>query len=185
MLYSEVEAAVLAHYGVKGMRWGVRKDRPSYATRMFTESPGASKTKVTTKNGETISIEKQRPGPLAVAVGRLTGRKPESAISAMVIRDSHGKKAGSFQIWREGKDSVRGEWLEVNPSHQGRGYSKAALQALIVAARRDGQISTVRLQVPADAAPAKHIYTQLGFTQDRVLGDTAMFGVIEDWVLRL
>ena len=52
--------AYLAHYGVKGMKWGVRKDQyRAYQDRVYKESPGAVKTVVLTKNGDTLSIEKE------------------------------------------------------------------------------------------------------------------------------
>lgn len=173
----------LAHYGVLGMRWGVRKNYTTYRDQFHRGSPGAIKTVVTTKNGETISIEKEKPGPLNLAVAKLTGRKPADQLSAMVIRDSSGNKMGSFQMWREKNNSVRGEWLSINKKAQGRGYSKAALSSLLVVARKDPTISTVRLQVPSDALAAKHIYSELGFSKERDLGYSTMWGNLEDWKL--
>lgn len=172
---------VLAHHGVKGQRWGVRRYR-NYQTKVMNASPGALKTSVKTKSGETISVVKEKPGPLYLAVSKLSHRKPEDNLAAMAIVDSSGKKVGSFQVWRESPHVVRGEWLEVDKSAQGRGYSVAAIKGLLIAAKKDPNLKEVRLQVPSNAEPAKHIYTTLGFKKDKDLGVVPTFGNVEDWV---
>ena len=165
------------------MRWGVRKKYTDYQDRVHAGSPGATRTSVKTKHGETISVVKDKPGPMALAIAKLTGRKPADNISSMSIVDSSGKKVGSFQVWKESPGVVRGEWLEVDKGAQGRGYSKAAIEGLLIAARKDSKIKEVRLQVPADAAPAKHIYTSLGFKKDFDYdGAVPIYGQLEDWV---
>lgn len=175
----------LAHYGVKGMKWGVTKRYTNYRDTVHQSSPGAIKTQVVAKTGERISVVKEKPHAILLATMKLTGRKPADTVSSMSIVDSSGKKVGSFQVWREGKETVRGEWLEVKKSAQGNGYSKAAIEGLIKAAKNDPELKHVRLQVPSDATPAKHIYGSLGFRKDRDLGEAAGFGNLEDWVLDL
>jgi ribosomal protein S18 acetylase RimI-like enzyme len=176
--FASPKEAFLAHYGVKGMRWGYR----NYQNKVLRSTPGATKTKVIAKTGEKISVEKEKPGPLILAVSKLTGRDPGNNVSSMVIRDSAGKKVGSFQVWREGPSTVRGEWLTVKKSAQGQGYSKAAIEGLMKAADKDPSLTEVRLQVPSQADAAKHIYSSLGFKKDKDLGQTPMFGNLEDWV---
>lgn len=180
----------LIHYGVKGMKWGVRRSDAELANargkkklkeEILDKTVGARQTSVTTKSGEIISITKEPPTALAMAVGRMTGRQPPDYISTMNINDSSGKKVGSFQIWKEEPGVVRGEWLTVKQSSQGRGYSRAAIEGLLAAAQKDPEIKTVKMEVPAEAAAARHIYRSLGFESYKVLGTTTQFGVIEDW----
>ncbi len=183
--FDKPELSELVHYGVKGMKWGHRKQQyKAYQDRVHKASPGATKTSVTTKTGEKISVVKAKPGPLALAVSKLVGREPHDNISAMEIIDSSGKKVGQFQIWREGSnlETVRGEWLEIEAGSQGRGYSKAAIEGLIKSSEKDKFAREIRLQVPSDAEAAKHIYSQLGFKKDLDLGVAAGYGNIEDWV---
>lgn len=190
----------LSHYGVKGMQWGVRRSPEqlgnnsslkeryrTYQKTIHESSPGDILTKAATKSGENITVEKERPGPLYLALMKLQRKKPEQGLSSMVIKDSDGKKVGSFQVWRdtEHDKTVRGEWLEVNKKSQGRGYSKAAMSALLSAAKEDSSIDHVRMEVPSDAEAAKHIYSSLGFRQDKVLStkqDDPIWGGLEDWV---
>ena len=174
----------LEHYGIMGMKWGVRKNKTgskkSYRTRVFDESPGEKITSVTTKNGDTISIVKEPPSLIGTSIGRIFNRKPANYVSSMLIVDKNKKKVGSFQIWNEGFDTVRGEWLQINKEAQGNGYSKAAINGLIKAAKTNSKYKHVRLQVPTEAEPAKHIYSSLGFKKDVELE----YG-LEDWVLDL
>lgn len=180
---------ILIHHGVKGMRWGVRKDgKNRYADRALVETPGSITTRVMSKTGDKLTIEKSKLGPLAVAVAKLTGKSPEQNLSTMVIRNAKGDKVGSFQVWPDKKDSmevVRGEWLEIDSKYQGRGYSEAAIRGLIKSAQSNSEIKEVRLQVPSDAAPAKHIYSKIGFSKDYSYGDSPIYGELEDWVYKM
>lgn len=191
----DITKDTLIHWGVKGMKWGIRKDRSSAATspkaketyqeRYMRESVGAQKTSVKAKNGDILSIEKEPLFPLAVAVAKMMGRKPADNVVTMLIKNPSGEKVGSFQVWDEGSGVVRGEWLAVNSSHQGRGYSEAAIRGLIKAAETKGDYKEARLMVPSDAEPAKHIYSKIGFQKDKDLGDAPGYGNLEDWVYKL
>jgi ribosomal protein S18 acetylase RimI-like enzyme len=182
----------ILHYGVKGMKWGVRKDQPSggakkqsHRERFHEGSPGAIVTRVIAKTGETITVEKEKPSRLAVAIGVLTGREPPESVSSMVIKDRSGKKVGSFQIWKDDESTVRGEWLSIKKDSQGRGYSRAAIEGLLIAAKKDPTIKSVKAEVPREALAAQHIYSGLGFKKYKTLGDTPQFGIVDDWELRL
>lgn len=176
---------VLAHFGVKGMKWGIRKDFRDFQDKIHRGSPGAIKTSVKTKTGEMITVEKERPGPIQLAVAKLTGRKPSDSVSSMIIRNEQGNKVGSFQMWREGSSAIRGEWLEIKKSSQGKGYSKAAISGLLRAAKKDKNLKEVRLQVPTNAAAAKHIYGSLGFKKDKDFGWDPVYGGLEDWAYKV
>lgn len=176
----------LAHHGVKGMRWGKHKLRyQAYQNKVHAAMPGAIKTSVKTKHGEVISVVKEKPGPLYLATAKLFNRKPENALTTMAIHDSSGKKVGSFQVWREGPHAIRGEWLEVDKSAQGRGYSKAAINGLLIAAKKDPKLQKVMLQVPSNADAAKHIYSSLGFKKEKDLGQVPGYGNLEDWAYKV
>jgi hypothetical protein len=172
----------LLHYGVKGMQWGVRKRYRAYQNKVHTSSPGPITTTVRTKTGEKVTIRKEKPGPLALAAAKLTGRDPKNNVSTVSIHNNKGTKVGSFQMWREGPSVIRGEWLEIGKSHQGKGYSKAAIQGLLAGAKKDKALKEVRLQVPSNAEAAKHIYSSLGFKKDVDLGVAPGYGNLEDWV---
>jgi len=176
---------MLVHFGVKGMRWGVRKNYQAFQNRFHQGSPAPTKTSLTTRSGEKISIVKERPGPLALALAKITGQKPADSLASMQIHDSNGQKVGSFQLWREKPNVIRGEWLQINDNAKGRGYAKAAVKGLIKATKKDKNLSEIRIQVPSNAAVAKHIYTSVGFKKDIDLGVAPGFGNLEDWVYRV
>ena len=177
----------LDHHGVKGMRWGRRK-KPSrndnYNKQYLNETPGAIKTKVKTKRGETLTIEKVPLAGLSATVNRKLNRKPGQLAASMHISDSNGNKVGSFQVWREDKHTARGEWLSISKDRQGQGYSEAAIRGLIQASKKDRMITTIRLQVPSTSDAAKHIYSKIGFVPDTDHQNFESFG-IEEWVYRL
>jgi Acetyltransferases, including N-acetylases of ribosomal proteins len=173
----------LEHFGVKGMKWGVRK--AEYRESVANAAPVGSKTRVVAPNGDVLTIHRADPGPLAIAAGRLVGRKPEGYAYEMRIHNTAGEQVGAFQVWHDGPHAVRGEWLEIAPSHQGKAYSETAIRGLIEASKKKTDITEVRLQVPSNAAPAKHIYSKIGFKKDKDLGFAPGYGNLEDWVYEL
>lgn len=117
----------LIHYGVKGMKWGVRKE-PIYV----------SKTK--TKNGETLYLKSSRRGALA----RLTGSvSPKLKASQNKTHNFYSyvnnKKVGSLQMYEESPTSMNIVWGNTKKKYQGRGYMQATLKLGEEFAKKQGK----------------------------------------------
>ena len=140
----------LRHYGVKGMKWGIRKDRLSAKT----------------KSGDTIHLKEHPSSRMAQFLAKHSSRiAAEQAKTANFdIFDNNGKNVGDLQLYKEAKDSLNIVWLSTKESVRGRGYGTAVMKAAINIARDTG-CKQVTLEVPGNSPDARHIYEKLGFKE--------------------
>lgn len=145
----------LAHYGVKGMKWGVRKSETSGEDKgpklVLSEK---------LKSGETISIYEHPPSLLGKMITKMSG-KPDQ-FKAFALRDKDGKKIGDASFRRKSQDELYLNWIGVRTKHRGKGYASAALRGAVKYAQSEG-IKRLTLEVPGSSPDARHIYTKLGF----------------------
>lgn len=160
--YASPEEA-LAHFGVKGMRWGIRKDQPpkekiqSFVTEPITR---------TTKNGDqfTLTPVNKNDGRFMQAMGRKFPRyrKMIENSAIMDIKDKNGKTIGNAQIWRKSKDELNLVWLDIEQSNRGQGYATAVMMAAKDLGGGHG-FKKLTLEVPGISPDARHIYEKQGF----------------------
>lgn len=157
----------LAHYGVKGMRWGIRKDRErgdSFRSRYkdLRTTPLETIT-VTAKNGKKVVAKEIRP--LAVAAA-FAARSPEAAerFKQGVFLNFYvdGKRVGEGNLYPKSKDEMYLNWIGISPKHRGKGYASALFDAGIEYSKKQGA-KKLTLEVPGDAPDARHIYEKKGF----------------------
>lgn len=141
---------VLAHYGVLGMKWGIRKDRLVLKT----------------KSGDTISLSETPPSRLALFIARHSKRAAaEQEKTAMFnIRAPNGKTVGDITLYKESEDSINVVWVTTKESVRGKGYGTAVMKAAVQIAEDTG-CKHVTLEVPGTSPDAKHIYEKLGFKE--------------------
>jgi predicted GNAT family acetyltransferase len=152
---------VLEHFGVKGMRWGVRKeDKPAPVVLGPVKEPIVRKT----KNGDTFTLTPNPPNVLDKNLAKVSKgyRERLSNSSHLKITDKDGKKIGDASFWFQGKDDIYLNWIQVKKSARGNGYASAILKSAAEHGKKTGRKRMV-LEVPGNAPDARHIYEKMGF----------------------
>lgn len=157
----EVTEDQLLHYGVKGMRWGVRKD-PSKKVELTGYGPNKIERKTST--GETFTLTKQPPATANKLIAAISSRyaKYYNNSAWLEIKDNKGVQIGEANFWKKNDDELYLAWISVYPKHRGAGYATEVLSTAIELGKRDGFKKLV-LEVPGNSLDAQHIYDKLGF----------------------
>ena len=157
---------VVQHYGVKGMRWGVRKEYTPAELKKRNPIVGFGPDSVTrtTRSGETLTMTKDKVGPIGQFLGRHSKayRDLANKEASLTITDSKGKKVGEASIDRRSKDELYLNWLGIDRHERGKGYATAVMQAGVEFGRQSGA-KRLTLEVPGHSPDAAHIYQKLGF----------------------
>jgi ribosomal protein S18 acetylase RimI-like enzyme len=165
--YFELGEEFLEHFGVKGMKWGVRKDRGSKGELKPLLSGSFTRT---TANGDVITLTAQQPNKLNKALAAVSKnyRKSYSNGSYLTISDNKGKKIGQVDFWRKSEKELYLNWIQIEKSSRGRGYATEILKAAEEKGSELG-VEKMVLEVPGNAPDARHIYEKMGFEATREL----------------
>ena len=154
---------ILVHYGVKGMKWGVRKERYNKIRNRTLKS-----TTVTTKYGEKVNVRQVQSTKTAAAIRSLTRRGTEDWLKFDDYDISvGGKKVGNATLKRVSGDEINLQWLGIDSKFRGKGYATAVFGAAVEMGRKSGA-KKLTLEVPGNSPDAKHIYERAGF---KVVGE--------------
>lgn len=150
----------IEHFGVKGMKWGIRKDISDLDLRGPVKEPIVRKT----KNGDTFTLTPQATGFIPRQLSKVSRGFAErtSDSSHLKITDKDGKKIGDASFWFKGKDDIYLNWIQVKKSERGNGYATAILKSAAEHGKKTGRKRMV-LEVPGNAPDARHIYEKMGF----------------------
>lgn len=159
----------LAHHGILGMHWGVRKDEGGVRAQKKAANSAARKpqTVLTTKlkNGGSLVVVKDGQTKLGQMIGALhpSIKAGQDKVHTFTLRNATNKQVGTATFYQDSKESLYLDWIGINPSSRGHGYATATMKGVIKYAQDNG-IKQLKLEVPGNAPDAKHIYGKLGFS---------------------
>ena len=167
----------LEHYGVKGMKWGVRKDSAKTSpvqkiSDYKTEVKGRynkdrtrelRKVEVTSKNGEKVVATEDRSPKFASFISSLSNKGYQDTLdnpSFSITVD--GEKVGESSFYNKRDGEIHLVWLGINPQHRGKGYASSVFDAAVEYGKSEGA-DKLTLEVPGFSPDARHIYERRGF----------------------
>lgn len=150
-----------AHFGVKGMKWGVRKEheRKSNAESLVTETITR-----TTKNGDTFTLYPTPTPKVTQFLARHSTRhrKLVENSATLDITDKKGQTIGNLQVHAVSKKEMNVVWIDIEQSARGHGYAQAVMKTAEEIGRQKG-FEKLTLEVPGISPDARHIYEKQGF----------------------
>lgn len=157
----------LAHYGVKGMKWGVRKKYP-------TESYS-----ITTKKGEKLTMERNKGNALLRGLGKISPkiREDQKKTYNYLLKNDKGKTVGNYQMYKKSSGEMNVTWGSTNKKYRGRGYMSAMVTQGEKIAKKYGA-TKITGEVVMNSPDMLHITDKMGYKR---LGEIRTQEVLDTW----
>ncbi len=153
----------LEHFGVKGMKWGVRRERYRNLKNAAELNAGGSITR-TTKTGEKFTVQPASATKLHRSLAAISKNYADAYAKGanLAILDSKGKKIGDAMFDHKDNGDLYLNWLGIDKSARGQGYATEVMKAAAEYGKRTGS-KRMTLEVPGNSPDARHIYSKMGF----------------------
>lgn len=158
----------LEHFGIKGMKWGVRNDKPPSAGAIRRSQlkgiVDQDSITVKTKTGASLTLAKDPPHIFNKLMATMSAKSVERYNEAafLTLKDENGKKVGDAAFWKKNDEELYLNWIGVKQSARGNGYASASLKAVEEFGAQNG-FKKMTLEVPGNSPDARHIYESMGF----------------------
>lgn len=151
----------ISHFGVKGMKWGVRKNSPPKAPLT---GLGPDRIERRTAKGDLFVLSKDPPNPIIKSLAAISSKYRDSYNNGafLTISDKNGKRIGDAIVHKRSDDELYLNWLGIKKNERGQGYATEAMKSAAEYGREAG-FKKMTLEVPGNAPDARHIYEKLGF----------------------
>lgn len=165
----------LTHWGIKGQKWGVRryqnKDGSLTPAGKERYADSMADTKVYTKKGVELTLRKQPTSLIAASIQKLSKSARDNADRSDFMDIKVGnERVGDLQLYKENPKSLNVVWVSIDPKHEGNGYGKTVMQAVVDHAKKHN-LDKVTLEVPGISPNARHIYESIGFEAKGLISD--------------
>ena len=183
--YNPYYEQYLAHHGILGQRWGVRRyqnpdgsltaaGRKRYAGLLNTHMEGHIKFKA--KNGDEIELKRIYPSIVARTLSKINPNiKKEMQKSSDFSINVNGKKIGDVELYQTNKKELNGVWLGINKEYRGKGYATSVLNNVLDYAKEAGN-KKFTLEVPGNSPDARHIYEKAGLKAIKKISSDDIWG---------
>lgn len=143
----------LYHFGIKGMRWGIRR----YQNDDGSLTPAGKK-----RYSNVEAIKSKKMGEKLYVAERRNKDPYDTERNFDIIRA--GKKIGNVWLEKQG-DNLYLNWIDTKKTERGKGYADSVMDYVVKYADKNNY-KTMTLEVPGSSPDARHIYEKHGFQVD-------------------